>query len=87
MSNQIKLLEKGDSSRTMLHTEVANEVIKKVNRPIEIKPDGAGRVVETEANIIIEITGKDSLGQSALNACHNGQPSTRVFECGPPQPI
>jgi len=29
----------------------------------------------------------ESLGQDTLNVWHNGQPATRVFECGPPQPL
>lgn len=89
-NNQIKPLEKGDSSRTMMHTELANEVISAVNRihSLQIKPEGAGKVIISDANIVIELSGKGGgLGQDTLNACHNGQPSTRVFECGPPQPL
>lgn len=86
-SNKIQLLEKGDSGRTMMHADVANEVIAALNRllSLQIKPEGAGRVIISDANIVIEL----KIGKSRRkNVCHNGQPATQGFYTdGDPQPL
>lgn len=88
--SKIDLLEKGDSGRTMMHAETANEVIAAVNRllSLQIKPEGAGRVVMSEANVVLELK-KGGGGELEMKTlCHLGAPAQQpIMVGGPAQPI
>ncbi|HWL53871.1 MAG TPA: hypothetical protein VNQ90_15635 [Chthoniobacteraceae bacterium] len=87
-NNKINPLEKGDSGRTMMHTATANEVIAAINRllSLQIKPEGAGRVIISDANIVIELKGGRLNAETfALDVWLSGAPAKlNVYADGPP---
>ena len=60
----------------MMHTDVANEVIDRLNRPLEVSPSGAGKFIESDANVVLQL--EDTGG-----GCGDTEPPTEgTFICG-----
>ncbi len=52
---KIERLVKGDHTRTLMHTDVGNQLIERVNRPLEVSPTGAGKFIESDANVVLQL--------------------------------
>jgi hypothetical protein len=73
----ITRLEKGDTTRTAMHTAVMNEIIDKLNTllAIEVKPQGAGKFIYSDGNVVFE--------NSAAGGCGDTEPPAEgTFVCG-----
>ena len=57
MQSEIDNVEKGDDSRTMMHADVANEVIDALNLllGLTVTPDGAGKLMLSDGNAVLAL--------------------------------